>query len=499
MKAINLYFLSRVREESMFSDYENYLTRRDEYKRSRKAEQESVCSMVDQLLSCSCLITYKACDGFFFSYVIDHISKEFDLVKVAEDKSKVLNIELKSMDIGTERIAAQLRQNRYYLRHITRNIFSFTYVSQTQKVYTLDGEGILQETAMENLAEVMNGFGDFMPEGIETLFSARDFLVSPLTTPARFLSGSYFLTDQQRDFSHKIHEELSKAKRKGCLSRIIALSGSSGTGKTLLVYDLAKSLSEDGPVLFVHCGSLSRGHQQLNEHMERVTICGAENYSQEMETGHYPILIVDESQRLEEKELDRLRDHVLERGIFSIFSFAVPQVLNADPEVAAAAEKISLMADASYMLTSKIRINKEIYLFLKGLFDFRKRARNHHFNNIDLIYADSRESAEPIIDYYKERGYMYISCDETEDTAEKPMMVDSDDTFGQEYDHVMVTMDSRFYHDEKGILRSSETSPGPYSYEQMLYQAVTRTREQLCILVCSNEDLMRRILTLLKY
>ena len=112
MKAINLYFLSRVREESMFSDYENYLTRRDEYKRSRKAEQESVCSMVDQLLSCSCLITYKACDGFFFSYVIDHISKEFDLVKVAEDKSKVLNIELKSMDIGTERIAAQLRQLR---------------------------------------------------------------------------------------------------------------------------------------------------------------------------------------------------------------------------------------------------------------------------------------------------------------------------------------------------------------------------------------------------
>ena len=39
MKAINLYFLSRVREESMFSDYENYLTRRDEYQRSRKAEQ----------------------------------------------------------------------------------------------------------------------------------------------------------------------------------------------------------------------------------------------------------------------------------------------------------------------------------------------------------------------------------------------------------------------------------------------------------------------------
>ena len=463
MKAINLYFLSRVREESMFSDYENYLTRRDEYQRSRKAEQESLCSMVDQLLSCSCLITYQACDGFFFSYVIDHISKEFDLVKVAEDKSKVLNIELKSMDIGQERIAAQLRQNRYYLRHITRNIFSFTY------------------------------------EGIETLFSARDFLVSPLTTPARFLSGSYFLTDQQRDFSHKIQEELDKVKKRGSRSRIIALSGSSGTGKTLLVYDLARSLSEDGPVLFVHCGSLSKGHQQLNEHLDRVTICGADNYGRELETGQYPILIVDEAQRMAEKELDRVSGLVRERKIFSIFSFAVPQVLNADPAVAAAAEKIGSLADSSYMLTSKIRINKEIYLFLKGLFDFRKRARNHHFSNIDLIYADSRESAEPIIDYYKERGYMYISCDETEDTAEKPMMVDSDDTFGQEYDHVMVMMDSRFYHDEKGILRSSEESPGPYSYEQMLYQAVTRTREQLCILVCRNEDLMRRILTLLKY
>ena len=105
-----------------------------------------------------------------------------------------------------------------------------------------------------------------------------------------------------------------------------------------------------------------------------------------------------------EKELDRVSGFVRERKIFSIFSFAVPQVLNADPAVAVAAEKIGSLADSSYMLTSKIRINKEIYLFLKGLFDFRKRARNHHFSNIDLIYADSRESAEPIIDYYKEHG-----------------------------------------------------------------------------------------------
>ena len=101
-----------------------------------------------------------------------------------------------------------------------------------------------------------------LPEGIETLFSARDFLVSPLTTPARFLSGSYFLTDQQRDFSHKIQEELDKVPSIPCTvcdycakvcPNDIGISGSFTAMNYVLLYD-NKQFAKD------QMGFLVEGH-----------------------------------------------------------------------------------------------------------------------------------------------------------------------------------------------------------------------------------------------
>ena len=40
----------------------------------------------------------------FFIHTIAHISKEFDLLKVSSNRKRILNIELKSEDVGEERI-----------------------------------------------------------------------------------------------------------------------------------------------------------------------------------------------------------------------------------------------------------------------------------------------------------------------------------------------------------------------------------------------------------
>lgn len=96
----------------------------------------SLSALVEQLIAKG--LGVSDFDGFFFSYTIEHISKEFDLIRLSGDKSSILNIELKSTDVAQSKIEKQLRQNLYYLRHIAKDIRSYTYVSSSNTLYKLD-------------------------------------------------------------------------------------------------------------------------------------------------------------------------------------------------------------------------------------------------------------------------------------------------------------------------------------------------------------------------
>lgn len=128
MKAINLYTLTRVCD-SLISSYENINSKRDLQKKFKEHEIVSLSALVEQLIAKG--LGVSDFDGFFFSYTIEHISKEFDLIRLSGDKSSILNIELKSTDVAQSKIEKQLRQNLYYLRHIAKDIRSYTYVSSS--------------------------------------------------------------------------------------------------------------------------------------------------------------------------------------------------------------------------------------------------------------------------------------------------------------------------------------------------------------------------------
>ena len=68
-------------------------------------------------------------DGFFVSYEIPQISKEFDLLRFGVDC--VLNIELKSeLKVANkhQKIFDQLRKNEYYLKFLGKPTRIFAYV-----------------------------------------------------------------------------------------------------------------------------------------------------------------------------------------------------------------------------------------------------------------------------------------------------------------------------------------------------------------------------------
>ena len=140
--------------------------------------------------------------GFISLYTIEHIGKEFDLLKFSSDSGCVLNIELKSVKVEEDRIRKQLDQNRYYLSHIASEIYSFTYVMETGELYTLDDSGAFEPCGMERLAGVLalDILREYLPEGIENCFRAAEYLICPIAEPDKFLKGKYFLTNQQFDF-----------------------------------------------------------------------------------------------------------------------------------------------------------------------------------------------------------------------------------------------------------------------------------------------------------
>lgn len=84
-----------------------------------------------------------------------------------------------------------------------------------------------------------------------------NYLVSPFNSTDKFLNGGYFLTNQQEDLRARILKLFKNAST----ATFISLTGGAGTGKTLLAYDIAKSVREDRrKPLIIHCGQLNDGH-----------------------------------------------------------------------------------------------------------------------------------------------------------------------------------------------------------------------------------------------
>ena len=100
MKAINIYTYSRI-QENMATEFENILSQRPKKLNVKVQEFVAIKTLVDLLRNMETEIKYF--ENLFTSFTIEQIGKEFDLIKIDRD-TLVLNIELKSEDVGVEAI-----------------------------------------------------------------------------------------------------------------------------------------------------------------------------------------------------------------------------------------------------------------------------------------------------------------------------------------------------------------------------------------------------------
>ena len=495
MKAMNLYLLSRAAGGDRFSRLAGELTGSVYEKQYSAHEAESLRSLTDGIAS---VLKCRAeggknwishLDGFYFSFTIAHISKEFDLLKISGDGEAVLNIELKSENIEESRILKQLSQNRYYLSHISRSIYSFTYVMETDTVYSLNDRGYMRVCRMEDLADVLcrPAFSEYVEKDLDQYFRASDYLISPAAEPDRFLSGSYFLTNQQAEFKRRILEVFSETGT-DTECPVIAVKGTAGTGKTLLLFDLAMTLSKKKRVLLITGGTLQKGHKVLDERLKNVFIRTADSFT---EGEKWDYLFLDEANRIPEEVFKQIMEYVQKMRIHGIMAYDPHVLTDAYGKLAEAEKRIIHYSTLLLEFTGNIRINRPIFSFLQNLFHTKEKARSVDYSCIDVLYAGNREEAEAILSYYREKGYRKITLP-GEDTRICEG-IGEEEIVGNEFDCIMLVMDSRFYYDSDKRLRcrgeAAEEAPG------LLYEAISRTRERLCILVLEDEKLFDRILS----
>lgn len=493
MKAINIYFLSKIQDCSEFSLYERRLSMRPQPLTVREHERKSLASFI----SCACSAGASLCnfDSFYYSYSIPQIGKEFDLLKIAPEC--ILNIELKSQEIEFDKIQAQLLRNKYYLQHLERKVFSFTYTASTNEVHLLNDDGILEFSDIATLLSVLQKLSGFFDSNIDQLFRASEFLVSPLNTPEKFISNQYFLTKQQEEFKRAIFSFMGQA-----VSQYYEITGLAGTGKTLLLYDIVKECSRYGQCCIIHCGALSDGHVFLNNHLQNIKIISAKYAQTYFDFSDYKYIFIDEAHRLHNAAYSAITSAVSGSDKFCFWSLDANQTLSeAEQRLDISSQIRQLTPLKSFHLSKKIRTNQEMANFIQLLLNLQDTRHFQEYPNVSLVYADSVTEAIEILNYYRIQNYTFINYTPSlyypSTLDQYPNSLSTHSVIGQEFDNVIMILDEHFAYDNEKKLRAVRHPNPDYLYRKMLIQGVTRVREKLCLLVVNNKPIFQEILAIL--
>ena len=495
-RPVNIYALSRIHEEDSFNIVEKHSSQKSELPRTKIHEIESLRLLVDALIEAG--VSISECDGFFYSFDIPQIGKEFDLLKFTD--KICLNIELKSTPVPREQILSQLLRNRHYLSHLGKRLALYTVVTNSAACFKLSLNDDLEEVSISEVASAIRKVKTGYSEHVDNLFRASDYLVSPLNTPSRFIQGEYFLTQAQE----QIKKNLLKGIDGTFTGAFFHITGKNGTGKTLLLYDIAKTLSKNGKTVIVHCGRLLTAQLKICAEIENLSILSSSQILNEEDSlEHYMYILVDESQRIAADQFDAICKSVRENDQICIFSSDPEQMLTETEIRNDIVAKINaLPPEETFVLSEKIRMNRELQSFIMCLKDLKHRPKvPMDYYNVDISYANSTQEAQFLLEYYREKGFTFINCTNPEyepgPFSEYSEDFDTLHVIGQEFDRVVMLLDHSFYYDSEDKLQGIPYPDPNYLYPNLFYQGVTRVRERLALIIVKAPELFEKVVSII--
>ncbi|WP_044797043.1 ATP-binding protein [Bacillus cereus] len=447
------------------------------------AEIEQISAFIDNLIVQDRFFGY-----FYVGYKIPQIDKEFDLLRFGENY--ILNVEIKSIMQG-DAAREQLVKNKYYLSSLGKRLKLFTYISEDDSFYQLGDDENLQPVDFGVFENLLVSQKIEHHSNLDALFNPSYFLVSPFNDIEKFNKGAYFLTKQQQEFKDKILKSLSQ---------FTIIEGLPGTGKTLLLYDLAKGFNKTNDIVIVHAGDLNTGHLKLNQQY-KWNIIPAKNVEQIQQLNPQAIF-VDETQRMYPRQLADIIKYIKENNIIGIFSIDPKQILSIRERNYNNLNTLcSLNNHKHFKLSKKIRTNKELGAFIKGLFNLEHMKYCSNTNNISIHYFEEISEARGFAEGMENEGWQIIDYtgQNFKGEAIRQMQLNrglnAHGVLGQEFDKVLVLVGSTFYYDNQNSIAVRKANH--YDPERMFYQSVTRARKQIMLLVVNNIEFMTKIINAL--
>lgn len=471
--------------QALMAAFEAQLSEREEPLPSVKEhEADSLVRLVEDLAAHG-ITRPSLYEGFVFSFRIPQIGTEFDLLKIGADA--VVNIELKSEDVGRERIREQLERTRHYLGPLGRTIRTLTYVSDSRQLLELCPGGRLERRSMQELGEALAAAGAPYAGIVEELFKASNYLVSPLNDTDKFLEGRYFLTNHQA--------QIKASYLAACADRseptVFLVYGSAGTGKTLLLYDLACAVGKRAgrPACVVHCGQLTERHRTLDEREGALRIVSAKDLF-ELDPQAFSALLVDEAQRLWPSQTRHLVRSAHAAQVPLYLSLDRRQTLGLTEEGPSAEELVRASFDQPrvWELSRRIRTNRDLVYFIRAFCGLRGAERYTHTSHVKLGCARGAEDARAIVQAFRDEGYQYIALHPESQRAFDELAIPGCPSaamvIGQEFNKVVMAL-------------GPHVSPDDPNQRQLLYQGLTRARSDIALVVYDNNPLMERLLRML--
>lgn len=472
------------------------LEARREFKILKSHEIRNLHSFCDIMCDCGCGIS--DLDGFFVGYSIGQIGKEFDLLRFGDVLT--LNIEIKSeLKIAKkkEKILKQMRVNYYYLKFLGRSLKLFTYVDK-DGFYEYDVEtDTVNKIEASSVAACIRGHIINYSIDPDREFIPSNYLVSPFNSPDKFMADEYFLTSAQQKIKEEIFTELETTP-----FMYFSISANAGTGKTLLMYDIAKDMIRSGNnISIIHCGMINEGHNRLMESYgwKIYSIREVKETSIDSILEGCSVVFIDESQRIRESQLEVIIQKSIEKHISMIFSYDVKQFLKRGEGRDIGEylrEKYADIKHSPKKLTNKIRTNKEMASFISNLRNIGSSKDHLNYDCVTIDYLNDMEVLKEYIDFLSNNGWTALTYTTSQyssdpyDDLSRICEKNAHDVIGQEFSKVVFVMDSNFrYNGNKITARNSY-----YSAPGMLYQIVTRVVDDLKIVVFNNPDLYLKLL-----
>ncbi len=489
MKNINLLSLVQAHDSLGLSEFSSFI---DYYGIGiNNYEVVDLKVLVNEMLALLSFVNIF--NDFYVGYKIQHISKEFDLLRFGANY--IVNLEIKK-ESTEDKIKKQLNRNRYYLSHINKVIHNFCFVANTKTLYQLNYLGGLNVVPLNFLVQIFTGQSLVKLENPDELFNPSDYLVSPFNSTSKFVDNQYFLTGNQEGIKNNILTDMNKGT-----SAFISLSGGPGTGKTLLTYDIVKSVRSSLRTVIVHCGQLNDGHFKLKAlGWNIISIRDFKDY----DFTTIDLVVVDETQRIYPHQLDKLITDAASTNTNCIFSYDKQQTLHSSESRMDVESKIDAIGSATkYKLSEKIRTNKDIANFIKILFNNKRNNISvSNCGNIDFDYFTDSSNVKNYLTLIANEGWEVLRLtpsrfnSEHHESYSQVFNQNSHRVIGQEFDNVAVVIDEYFSYDSNGLLIYNSRTY--YDSVKMLFQNITRTRKKLKLIIIGNQQVLNRCLSVLK-